>query len=265
MDAKAARGNGADRASRYFTRRLKLDSQSFPPKRRRPRWLPLAATLAGVALTASAGNWQLNRAAEKERLQAAYDRGSAGPAIHLGAAPVGADQLRLRRVEAQGEFVPQAMVLLDNRIHERVAGYHVIMPLRIAGSAMHVLINRGWVPAGPDRAHLPAIRTPAGPVRIEGIAVVPGRFLELAKADDSGVVWQNLTIERFVAGRALQVQPVVVEQTSAAGDGLVREWPRPDFGIEKHYSYAAQWFIFCGLIVLLFVFFHVRNARSKKS
>jgi surfeit locus 1 family protein len=241
-----------------------LESQS-DPTRRRPRWLPLAATLVGVAVTLAAGNWQLNRAAEKQRLQAAYERGASDPAIRLGARPTSPEQLRLRRVEAVGEFVPQAMVLLDNRIHRGTAGYHVIMPLRIAGTPVHVLVNRGWIAAGTDRSRPPAIDTPAGTVRIEGIAVMPGRFLELAEADLTGVVWQNLTIERFIAGRGLQVQPIVVEQTNAVDDGLVRDWPRPDFGIEKHYSYAAQWFIFCGLIVILFAYFHVRNARSNKS
>lgn len=206
----------------------------------------------------------MNRAAEKERLQAAYDKGAAEPPLRVSSLPVSADALRLRRVEVEGEFVPQAVVLLDNRIHERVAGYHVIMPLRVDGSDMHVLVNRGWVAAGRDRALLPAIRTPQGRVRVEGVGIVPGRFLELAKTDSSGVVWQNLTIDRFIANRGLRVQPVVVEQTSAADDGLVRDWPRPDFGIAKHYSYAAQWFIFCGLIVTFLVYFHARNSRPKK-
>ncbi len=242
-----------------------MDSQRSPQTRRRPSWVPLAAALLGIVLTASAGNWQLRRAEEKAQSQAAWERGAAEPAIHLGPVPLSADQLRLRRVEADGEFVPQALVLLDNRIHEHVAGYHVIMPLRIAGSDAHVLVNRGWIPAGPDRTRLPAISTPAGTVHIEGVAVVPGRFLELAEANEAGVVWQNLTIERFVASRGMQVvQPVLVQQTSAAADGLVREWPMPDFGIGKHYSYAAQWFLFCGFIIFLLVYFHVRNARSKK-
>jgi surfeit locus 1 family protein len=226
--------------------------------------MPAAAALIGAALTASAGNWQLNRAADKARLQAAYDRGAAEPAIHVGARPLEAADLLLRRVEVEGEFVPAAMVLLDNRIHNGVAGYHVIMPLRVPGSSMHVLVNRGWIAAGPDRSRLPEVPTPSGTVRISGVATLPGRFFELAETDARGAVWQNLTIDRFVQHRALQVQPVVVEQTSDAGDGLVRDWPKPDFGIEKHYSYAAQWFIFCGLILFLFAYFHVRNARSKK-
>lgn len=221
--------------------------------------------MLGIALTASAGKWQLNRASEKERLQAAYDRGAAEPPIRLSDRVVSVEDVRLRRVEAHGEFVPQAMVLLDNRIHAGVAGYHVLMPLRISGSSMHVLVNRGWVAAGPDRNRLPEIRTPSSAITITGVAVVPGRYLELAKTDESGVVWQNLTIERFARHKGLAVQPVVIEQADGPDDALVRAWPRPDFGIATHYGYAVQWFSFCGLIVFLYGYFHVRNSRSEKN
>lgn len=241
-----------------------MDQQSLS-RRRRPSWLPLLAAILGIALTASAGKWQLNRASEKEQLQAAYDRGAADAPISLSGKPVSVGEVRLHRVEARGEFVPQAMVLLDNRIQAGVAGYHVLMPLRIAGSSMHVLVNRGWVAAGTDRARLPSIRTPASEVSITGVAVVPGRFLELAKTDESGLVWQNVTIERFVEHKRLAMQPVVIEQTGDMDDGLVRSWPRPDFGISKHYGYAVQWFLFCGLIVFLYGYFHVRSSGSKKN
>jgi surfeit locus 1 family protein len=241
-----------------------LDQQSSS-RRRRPRWLPLVAAVLGIALTASAGKWQLNRAGEKERLQAAYDRGATDPPISLSARRVTVDEVLQHRVEANGEFVPQAMVLLDNRIHAGMAGYHVLMPLRIAGSSMHVLVNRGWVAAGADRSRLPEIRTPPSTVAIAGVAVVPGRFLELAKTDSSGVVWQNLTIERYIEHKGLAMQPVVIEQTGDLDDGLVRSWPRPDFGIAKHYGYAVQWFSFCGLIVFLYGYFHVRSSGSKKN
>jgi surfeit locus 1 family protein len=234
-------------------------------RRRRPRWLPTLAALVGVVLTAAAGNWQLDRAHQKEARQAAYDRGATEPPVSVPAQPVEASALLLRRVEARGEYVPQAMVLLDNKVHGGVPGYHVVMPLRIAGSGMHVLVNRGWIAAGRDRGQLPEVSTPQSTVTVSGAAVVPGRFLELGKTDESGPVWQNLTIERFVRHKGLAAQPVVIEQRGGPDDGLVRDWPRPDFGIDKHYGYAVQWFVFCGLIIVLYVYFHARNARSKKN
>ena len=231
---------------------------------RRPGWLPTAAALAGIALTAAAGNWQLDRAREKERLQQAYDRSAADVPMVLSLQPVEARPLLFRRIEAAGEFVPQAAVLLDNKVLSGVAGYHVIMPLQLAGSQKHVLVNRGWIAAGTDRTRLPEVTTPRGSVSVVGIAVLPGRFLELSGAETTGPVWQNLTIERYRSKMQLDIQPILIEQHNDLGDGLARSWGRPDFGIAKHYGYAAQWFLLCALIVFLYIFFHVRRSRSKE-
>lgn len=233
-------------------------------RQRRPRWVPTVAAVAGVVLTAAAGIWQVDRAHEKELLQEAYDRGAADAPASLSAEPADPRQLRFRRVHVSGEFVPQAAVLLDNKVLAGAAGYHVIMPLRIPGSKKYVLVNRGWIAAGSDRNTLPAVRTPAGHVTVAGIAVLPGRFVELSGTETSGPVWQNLTIERYRRRMGLDVQPVVIEQHNDLGDGLIRAWQRPDFAIARHYGYAVQWFSFCGLIVFLYVFFRVRRARTEK-
>ena len=233
--------------------------------RKRPRWLPPLAAIIGVALTASAGVWQLDRAHQKERAQEVYDKSVSDAPVRLTAASARTEGLRMRRVEAEGEFISKNVVLLDNKTRNGEVGYEVIMPLRIGASSMHVLVNRGWIAAGPDRARLPVILTPEAVVRVTGVAIVPGRFLELAKVDDSGPVWQNLTIDRYVARTGLQVLPVVVQQQNDPDDGLLRAWERPDFCIAKHYGYAMQWFSFCGLIIFLYVFFHVKRSRSKKN
>lgn len=240
------------------------DVPSPAARRRRPRWLPTVAAIAGIALTAAAANWQLDRAHGKERLQQAYDRGAADAAVVLSAAPVEAEPLVFRRVEATGVFVPQAAVLLDNKVLAGVAGYHVIMPLKFAGSQKYVLVNRGWVAAGADRGRLPEVKTPDGSVTVAGVAVLPGRFLELSGKAPTGPVWQNLTIEHYRRRMQLDIQPVVIEQHNELGDGLARSWSRPDFGVAKHYGYAVQWFALCGLIAFLYVLFHVKRVRSEK-
>src|SRR5262249_44832297 len=150
-----------------------------------------------------------------------------------------------RRASVRGDYVDRYTVLLDNKVHHGVVGYEVVSPLRIAGGDMHVLVDRGWVAAGRTRSKLPRAAAPAGEERMEGILVVPsGRFFELAPEAPQGAVWQNLALERYRAWSGLALQPVVIEQTSDAGDGLVREWDRPDAGIARHRSYALQWFSF---------------------
>ena len=242
-----------------------MNAPVAPESRQRTWLLPSAAAIAGIALTAAAGNWQIDRAREKEGLQQAYDRSAADAPVILSSMPVEAQPLLFRRIEAVGEFVPQAAVLLDNRMLAGMAGYHVIMPLKLAGSQKYVLVNRGWIAAGGDRSRLPEVQTPRGRVSVVGIAMLPGRFLELSGEETPGPVWQNLTIERYRSRMQLDVQPIVIEQHNDLGDGLARSWDRPDFGIARHYGYAAQWFSLCALIVFLFVFFHVRRSRSEKN
>jgi cytochrome oxidase assembly protein ShyY1 len=75
-----------------------------------------------------------------------------------------------------------------------------------------------------------------------------------------GAIWQNLTIERYRAAKPLTVQPFLIRQENDAKDGLVREWEPPDFGIDKHYGYAFQWF---GIGATLLVFYAVTRYRRK--
>src|SRR5688572_25786905 len=108
------------------------------------RFVPTLAAVAGVVLTAYLGNWQLDRAAYKQGLQARADLAERQPPAQVPAQPVPADTLAFRRIEAEGEFRPELTILLDNRVHQGMVGYEVLTPLRIAPQ-MHVLVNRGWI------------------------------------------------------------------------------------------------------------------------
>jgi surfeit locus 1 family protein len=227
---------------------------------RRGRFWPTLATVVGVAITLALGNWQLGRGAQKRELKARFEAQTAQPPIHVGAQALDAGDMDLRRAEARGVFDPRHTVFIDNRIHRGTPGYHVVMPLKIEGSERYVLVNRGWIARPPVRAELPQVRTPPGPVTVSGVVVPPGRALELSKEVIEGRVWQNLTIERYRKAIPIVIQPFVLRQDSALDDGLVRAWPAPDFGIEKHYGYAFQWF---ALAATLAIFYAVTQFRSR--
>src|SRR5262245_671307 len=145
------------------------------PLQFKPKLLPTVAAIVGVAATAWLGNWQLDRATYKLQLQRRMDLAEAQPPLHLPATPVRTDEIAFYRVEAQGEFRPDLGVLLDNKVREGVVGYEVVTPLRLRDSGLHVLVDRGWVKAAARRSEMPAIATPAGTVRVEGIALPPPR------------------------------------------------------------------------------------------
>lgn len=227
------------------------------------RPIPVLAALAAVALTVSLGNWQTRRADEKEALQRRADRLAQEPPVNLGAQPVAAELLDRRRVVVRGEWVAGKAIYLDHRQRQGVVGYEVLMPLRIEGGERHVLVNRGWVKAGAQRDAMPAVATPAGILGIEGEARASvSRYLELGHEAARGRVWQNVSLEEYAAWSGLSLQPVMVLQTGAADDGLLRVWPRPDYGIDRHRGYALQWY---GLAALVLVLSLVLGLGKRKS
>jgi surfeit locus 1 family protein len=227
----------------------------------RPGVAPGIAAAAFIALAISLGNWQTRRAQEKLELGRRLDEGARGPALSVPSLRLDASALERRRVSARGRFVTRATLFLDNKVLHGAAGYHVLTPLKLEGRAeLHVLVNRGWIAAG-ERSMLPAVPTPENAQTIEGIAVTPSRrFVELAPEAASGSLRQNLVPER--EEKRLGLQPFVIEQTSDAQDGLVRDWERPDAGIERHRGYALQWYSFAALAAILYVVLSFKRADS---
>ncbi len=228
-----------------------------------PTLWPTLAALIFFVLTLSLGNWQSNRADTKRALQARYDAAVREAPIHVGNTLVDRDSVLYRKLEVEGVFDDAHTILLDNRVLNGVAGYHVLTPLRIDGGPLAILVNRGWVATGRSREQVPAPPTPAGRVRLEGMAVDPHtRYVELAPTTPQGRVWQNLDFARYAATSGLELQPVLLLQTSSLPDGLQRNWPRPDTGVDTHVSYAFQWYSLAATLTALWLIMNVKRCRD---
>lgn len=224
----------------------------------RPGLWPSLAAAAFAVLTFSLGNWQMDRAAFKRDLQARIDMGSQAGVLPVSGGPITQAQVLYRQVSVQGRFDSRYQILLDNRIYHGVAGYHVLAPL-IIDERRAVLVNRGWIPVGKNRSTLPVIPTPQARVKIRGLATDPTtRYFELNSAVQQGQVWQNLNFKSYAAWSGLDLQPFVLQQSNDSGDGLIRDWPRPDTGVTTHLSYAMQWY---GLTATLIVLWLVLNVK----
>jgi surfeit locus 1 family protein len=230
------------------------------PRRLRPRVVPTLAAIAAIAACAAAGNWQQSRMNAKEALRAQHEAAARTQPVALAGLVAGADwpALRYRRVVVTGDYLASRQILIDNKVHEGRAGYHVVTPLALAEGGV-VLVNRGWIAQGASRSMLPVAAPAAGRVTVQGRLAVPAaRYLELRAEAPGGPVWQNLDPGRFAAAEGIEVLPVVVEATAAPvpDDGLVREWPAPDFGVEQHRIYMVQWYAFALLAAFLWLWFH---------
>jgi len=228
----------------------------------RPRGWTFVLAAAACAGFIALGNWQSRRADAKRALAHELDQAARAAPIELPPARVAAAPLVHRRVAARGVFVPERTVLLANRMRQARAGYEVVTPLKLGDSAWHVLVDRGWVAAPQTAGALPQVRTPPGVQQIDGIALerLP-RALETGVSPGSNVR-QNLDIAAFAAQTGLALEPLVLEQHSEVDDGLSRDWPRADLGIEKHESYALQWYAFAALAIVLAVVLSLRRAAG---
>jgi surfeit locus 1 family protein len=229
---------------------------------RRPALVPTLAAIAVVAVCVSAGLWQRDRMQQKLALRAQVESASRSEPVAMPRAAEW-DAWRFRPVRATGQFDATHQILLDNRIRAGRVGYDVIAPLVLADGRV-VLVQRGWVAAGATRADIPEAPPPRGEVTVTGrINRPPSAYLELARDRTPGRVWQNLDLARYAAATGLAVLPVVIEQTApaAAGDILVRDWPAPDVGVEKHVSYMMQWFAFAATTIALWAYFTWRRRK----
>lgn len=236
--------------------------------------IPCVATVLLVALGIALGNWQRHRAETKTAMAAQLAAGNAAAPLQLGAAPLAPEAVEWRRLQVRGQFVRDWPVYLDNRPYQGRAGFYLLMPFRIAGSGMHVLVERGWLPRDlVRRDKLPATATPAGEVLIEGVARSgTGHVMQLGSAAPlrPGAIVQNVGPAELAVASGLALQPFVLEQAAPASPGkgededdltLVRDWPAPALGVDKHRGYAFQWY---ALALMALIFFVVTGLRSGK-
>ena len=233
--------------------------------------IPFIATVLVVALGIALGNCQERRADEKIATQERLARGAAAAPLMLTGAPLAAADVEYRRVQVTGRFVQDWPVYLDNRPYQGRAGVYLLMPFKVDGTAMHVLVQRGWLPRDPlARDKLPVFDTPAGTVTLEGVARLhAGHVLELGQAPAlaPGAIVQNADPLQVAAASGLTMQPFVHQQSAPArpyGDDLRmgREWPASGMNPEKHQGYAFQWY---ALSVMAIIFFVVNGFRRGKS
>jgi surfeit locus 1 family protein len=223
-------------------------------------WLVSLAALVAVVVTVALGFWQLSRAAEKLALQDKMDsrqREAVLDGTSLVQASAATDQL-YRRTIVRGTWLASHTVFLDNRQMNGKPGFFAVTPLQLEGSTRVVLVQRGWVPRNfVDRARVPDLPVPEGVVELEGRIAPPPSKLYDFDASQAGVIRQNLDMAQFSREIRRPLLDVSVLQSGPPGDGLLRDWPRVNVGVEKHHGYAFQWFALGGLITLLYGWFQI--------
>jgi len=220
------------------------------------RFIPFLAAIVVALIALSLGNWQSRRAEEKQRLASEQTLQAALPALDMQLLNQGKAPAYFRSVQMTGSFIAQWPIYLDNRPYQGKAGFYLLMPFKLKDSEKTLLVMRGWLPRdAQNRVQLPIIPTPEGELQLEGkVRESVGHVMQLGSEPvlQSGVIRQNFEVTELSKASGLKLENFIIEQTSDAKDGLIRDWPQPSLGIEKHRGYAFQWY---GLAVTALLFF----------
>jgi surfeit locus 1 family protein len=226
---------------------------SFKPGR-----ASVLGTLLLLPLFWSLGVWQLHRAEEKDSLIELRKTRAESAELMLDGASPPIDELRYRSVLIRGHYDSAHQFLLDNQILDRQVGYHVLTPLRLEGSDLHVLVNRGWVRAPAERTQLPEVSVVEDPVQIRGtVDRFPSVGLRLAGAEIPASGWP--AVVQVLDARALSERlgypllPYQVLLGPSQPEGYARNWKLAEVDPGKHLGYALQWFCFAAVLLLLFL------------
>lgn len=230
----------------------------------RPTAFAWGLTAFGVAAFCALGIWQVDRAAQKRELFAAFADAASAPTLDFAQASVAArDSLRYPHLKATGHYLPDRGYWLDEQFSGDRIGVHAIGVFAIDGQRDLLLVDRGWAAWDHAPGTAPAVPAlPAGEIALSGLyAPFPGGGLRLGgNALPGQATWPKLTL--FLDAKAIgadlghAVQPRMLLLDPEPGSAFVRSWKPQVFPPERHIGYALTWFGFAVVAIAILVVTH---------
>lgn len=225
------------------------------------RYFPPVAGLLFAALFVNLGLWQLDRAAEKRALLAAFESGES-----FRRPPNFENLQAFERIEVSGRYLGEKQVLIDNIVHDGAVGYYVITPFRLSANSPLLLVNRGWKPKdGNDPAAGIDIESTNEKIRglagnLPQVGIRPGEAFAGSNDWPRIAVYPNL--QEVARQLEAELQPRVLLLAAGEPHGFVRDWQPNVSGPMTHYSYAFQWFAMATAVLALLYWHHRKRKRT---
>lgn len=222
-------------------------------------WLFAGVALVVGVLCVRLGFWQLSRLETRRERNALIERRTQLPPIDLNQSLPLRQDVEFRPARARGEFDVEREMVLSGRTYDGRAGVHLLTPLRLPGSNLALLVDRGWVPfeaqASGDFSHY----QPSGSVEVEGLlrgSLETPTFLFWSGPSGGGEAgfqrtWRTVDIPAIQEQMPYPLVPyylVVTESPRQPAAG-----PTPNLSLDlsegPHLGYAIQWFAFAAIAV----------------
>ena len=198
--------------------------------------LPLILGIAGFAVLASLGLWQLRRLEWKEAMLDEIARGIAAAPVELPAA-----------IDPSMKYLPVTMtgtttgdeILVLSGTRELGGGYNVISAFQ-TDDGRRIMVDRGFIPQDDRHAARPSVA-----LTVTGNLHWPDeKGRSTPEPDLKAGIWFAREVPRMA--EHLGTEPVLVVASAVQGDAQgVMPMPLDIGGIpNNHLSYAVQWFTF---------------------
>ncbi|MDX1404490.1 MAG: SURF1 family protein [Woeseiaceae bacterium] len=223
-----------------------IDNEQF-----RRFFLPLA-TLFLTGLFLSLGLWQLDRAAQKNRLQQMFESN-----VYLELRP-GMPVVEFQNLETEGRYLSERQVIVDRIILDDRLGYYVLTPLRYAENEPLLIVNRGWIARSNASGSKPQVEVAGTMRKVRGrMGFLPKVGIRSGEAFTANDDWPKLasypTPDELSRALGAAVLPFVLLLDPDDEDGFIRRWQPAERGPMMHYGYAAQWFAMAAAVAGIFV------------
>jgi len=206
------------------------------------------------------GLWQIDRGIQKEQLYEEFKGTLSKDSVLLKTLPK--NPRSFTNMHLNGEFLTDKQFLLDNKIHNKIAGYEVITPFKVDNKI--VLVNRGWVNSN-NRQSIPEVPIQNKTTSIYGYSYYYKKLYELDEdnyVNKWPLIIQNIEIDKASKLLGYNIEPYVIIMNKKHNSSYVLQTIFKENMQLKHYMYAGQWFLFA---IIGFIFMIILSRKEKNN
>ena len=225
-------------------------------------WWTTLLVLIGMIITFRLGIWQLDRLQQRRANNAAYIQQINSSTLHLNGAdlPIDVGDAENRIALADGSFDFSEQLVLVQQNYQGRPGGHLVAPFVFRGTNEAILVDRGWIPAheieqgelerfddeGQDT--VTGSLQPSQTLSGDRETIVEGRQLEWYRIDIDA-------IQKQVPYKLAAVYLLEKPEAEIQSELPYKVEPDIDLSEGSHLVYAIQWFFFCAILAVGYIYF----------
>lgn len=235
----------------------------------RPSLVPTLFTVPAVLVMLGLCIWQVQRLQEKTQMIAEREARFSAEPIALPAEGTEIAPLEFRQISVAGTFRHDRELYLGARSRNGNVGYHIVTPLELAGGGA-IFVDRGWVPVERKLPERRAEGQIEGETKVDGLIRLPQQRAWMQPENEPA---KNLWLFLDLPAMAKAVEMPAGMRTDFYIEAGPAENPGgyPIGGQAKvnlpndHLQYAITWALLAAALIVVYVVYHLKLERDRRS